>query len=116
MNRNTALVSLENLVKENGMFMTRFAVLTAVCLLASCGSSSHVPGAPTHTQEFDPNSNRWITTSRVVVPPPSQPAAPMVIQQPAPSATVDKPAEKEGLLRKTGHVLKKPLKWIPGVD
>lgn len=91
------------------MTAVRFLSLLSACALASCsfGGGSRGPSAPAYTQEFNPNTSSWETSTRVVVPPPSQPATPYVApagSQPA----VEQQQEKPGLLKRS-------FKWLPGV-
>jgi hypothetical protein len=81
------------------------AVLSLVLVFStsSCSmfGSKPVPQASTQ-QEFDPMTSSWKPSSRVVVPPPSQPAAPIAV-------TAEAEPEKPGLVKKmTG--------WLPFVD
>lgn len=78
--------------------------LSLAMLVSSCsmfGSSSPRPQSAGQ-QEYDPMTNSWTRSSRVVVPPPAQPAAPM-------ATTAAPEPEKKSLAKKT-------LGWLPFVD
>jgi hypothetical protein len=69
------------------------------------------------SQEFDPYSNTWRSTERVVTPPPSQPNAALAEQQAA-AKREDGALSKAGKAMSNtasavGRAVKKPLGWLP---
>jgi hypothetical protein len=69
------------------------------------------------SQEFDPYSNSWRSTQRVVTPPPSQPNAALAEQQAA-TKREDGALNKAGKAMSNtasavGRAVKKPLEWLP---
>jgi hypothetical protein len=111
-----------------GMSSLRIPGICAIglFLLASC-SSKPTPGGISQMQEFNPSTSQWVTSERVVVTQPGQLAKPVVVTDPASASSTSgstsaassessEPTAKPGLLKKTGGALKKPFKWIPGVD
>jgi len=88
--------------------LSRLALgLTVAAVVSSCSMfSSSEPRQSAGQQEFDPMTNTWQPSTRVVAVQPGQPATPMT---PASAAE----PEKEGTLKKVGNTLKKPLKWRP---
>lgn len=97
--------------------------ISAAATLTSCGlfggSKAQPTGAYVGGQEFDPYSNSWKPTQRVVTPPASQPNAEL-------ARRAEEQKKQDGLINKTtravtstataaGAAVKKPLKWVPFV-
>lgn len=67
----------------------------------------------TSSQEFDPNSNSWKTTSRVVTVAPSEPNQALV-QEAELKKSENSVMNKMGRAgTSVGNTLKKPLGWLP---
>lgn len=78
-------------------------------LLISCSFPSFSEpqeAAASTTQEFDPYTNTW-KAGRAIETPVIHPPSPAPEAEPAP------PQEEEGGVLKT---IKKPLRWLPGID
>jgi hypothetical protein len=100
-----------------------FVCSTAALGLSACGMFSAKPERPvaaTSTQEFDPYSNTWATSSRVVTPPPSQPNASLAEQQAQEkkeSGTLSKAGRAmSNTASAVGRAVKKPLGWFKKKD
>jgi len=94
----------------NSARFTFAALSLSVAVLASSCSFGSKPArqAAAGQQEFDTRTNAWVSSNRVVVPPPSQPATPMTVAS-------AEPEKKEGVLQKVGNTVKKPFGWLPFV-
>ena len=83
--------------------------LSTALLVSSCSMfSSSPPSQTAGQQEYDTMSNSWKPSTRVIVPPPAQPATPMKVAS-------AEPEKKDGVLTKVGNTVKKPLGWLPFV-
>lgn len=84
-----------------------FLALTfAVVSLCSCNfwSRSAPQEASRYTQEYDPYTNSWRASRAVPTPTIHEPSA-----DPASTETAEAPS---GVI----HTLKKPFRWVPGVN
>ncbi len=82
-----------------------FAVLATSCsMFSSKPVAAHT--VPTVSQEFDPDSGTWKPTTKVVVPPPSEPNATLIAEE-------EKARADNSLTHKVGRAVKAPLSWLP---
>ena len=97
-----------------------FALLAGGVLtlgLSACGSKPTPAPVATGPQEFDPYSNSWRASNRIVTPPPSQPNQALAEQQEA-AAREDSTLNRAGravgsTADAVGRAVKKPLEWLP---
>jgi hypothetical protein len=86
------------------------ASLLVAALATSCSLFSSKPVAehtvPTISQEFDTDSGTWKPTTKIVVPPPSEPNATLTEAE-------EKARAENSLTHKVGRAVKKPLTWLP---
>lgn len=79
-------------------------------LLSSCGSRPAAAPVAAGPQEFDPYTNSWRASNRVVTAPPSQPNLALAAQQ-------EEAAREDNALNRAGRAVssavKKPLQWLP---
>jgi hypothetical protein len=93
---------------------------SAAVALSACGMFGSKPAQPmaaAGSQEFDPFSNSWKASEKIVTPPPSEPNVALAEQQAAAkreaSALNKAGRAMSSTVSVVGRAVKKPLGWLP---
>ncbi|MFZ4763821.1 MAG: hypothetical protein ACOYMN_02610 [Roseimicrobium sp.] len=102
--------------KDLSSFVTVVAMATTLTSCGMFGSSSRTASSATAAQEFDPFTHTWKPSSRVVVPPASQPNVEYAERKAAEEKENNTLSQVGRAVGNTasaaGRAVKKPLEWF----